>query len=135
VRVNVSGHPRVIGDRPLTEQAITNLLTNADRYSEPDGPLDIDIDVRDVPLVRVRDAGPGFPDDLADELFKERVSSGRGLGLGLFLVNAAMTAQGGSVQLEQRRPRASLVLRWPRSAAAGAEATDDPEPTQLMGEA
>jgi signal transduction histidine kinase len=117
VVVRVSGDSQVNGDRALTEQAITNLLTNADRYSEPDGPLSVDIDVSDVPLVRVRDAGPGFPDDVAEDLFKERVSSGRGLGLGLYLVNAAMSAQGGSVQLEQRRPQASLVLRWPRGAA------------------
>jgi signal transduction histidine kinase len=119
VRVTAVGDPLVSGDRPLTEQAITNLLTNADRYSEPDAPVEIEIDARDTPLLRVRDAGPGIPDDVADILFRERVSSGRGLGLGLFLVNAAMQAQGGSVQLEERRPRAAFVLHWPRGAAAG----------------
>jgi signal transduction histidine kinase len=135
VRVNASGNPRVIGDRGLTEQAITNLLTNADRYSEADAPLDVDIDLRDAPLVRVRDAGPGFPDDLPEDLFRERVSSGRGLGLGLFLVNAAMTAQGGSVQLEERRPRASLALRWPRSAALRADPASEPVPSPMTEEA
>jgi signal transduction histidine kinase len=120
VRVSAVGHPLVAGDRPLTEQAITNLLTNADRYSEVDAPIEIEIDVRDTPSLRVRDAGPGIPDEVADVLFRDRVSSGRGLGLGLFLVSAAMQAQGGSVQLEERRPRAAFVLRWPRSAAAPA---------------
>ncbi|MEP6468923.1 MAG: ATP-binding protein [Chloroflexota bacterium] len=119
VRVTAVGEPLVSGDRPLTEQAITNLLTNADRYSEPDAPVDIEIDARGAPLLRVRDAGPGISDEVADILFTERVSSGRGLGLGLFLVNAAMQAQGGSVQLEERRPRAAFVLHWPRGAAAG----------------
>jgi signal transduction histidine kinase len=128
------GTPHVIGDRPLTEQAVTNLLTNADRYSEPDGPLDVEIDVTDVPLVRVRDRGPGFPEDAPEDLFRKRVSSGRGLGLGLYLVNAAMTAQGGSVQLEQRRPQASLVLRWPRTAAVRTDA-DEPDPTPIAEEA
>ncbi|HYN63440.1 MAG TPA: ATP-binding protein [Candidatus Limnocylindrales bacterium] len=118
VRVSAIGNPLVSGDRPLTEQAITNLLTNADRYSEPDAPVEIEIDARDIPFLRVRDAGPGIPDEVADVLFRERVSSGRGLGLGLFLVNAAMQAQGGSVQLEERRPRAAFVLHWPRGAAA-----------------
>ena len=135
VRVSVSGDPQVIGDRPLTEQAITNLLTNADRYSEPDAPLEVQIDTSEMPLIRVRDAGPGFPDELAEDLFKERVSSGRGLGLGLFLVNAAMSAQGGSVQLEQRRPQASLVLRWPRSAAVGGTSDDERAPTPMTEEA
>jgi signal transduction histidine kinase len=119
VHVTAVGDPMVLGDRPLTEQAITNLLTNADRYSEPDAPVEVEIDVRDAPLLRVRDAGPGIPDEVAEVLFRERVSSGRGLGLGLLLVNAAMQAQGGSVQLEERRPRAAFVLRWPRRIAVG----------------
>ena len=119
VRVVARGEPVVIGDRGLTEQAITNLLTNADRYSLPDEPVEIEIDGRDAPLLRVRDAGPGIPDEVADLLFRERVGSGRGLGLGLFLVNAAMQAQGGTVRLEERRPRAAFVLAWPRAAATG----------------
>jgi signal transduction histidine kinase len=119
VRVAVRGEPVVIGDRGLTEQAITNLLTNADRYSQPEAPVELEIDGRDAPRLRVRDAGPGIPDEVADVLFLERVGSGRGLGLGLFLVNAAMQAQGGSVRLEERRPRAAFVLAWPRAAATG----------------
>jgi signal transduction histidine kinase len=117
----------VLGDRGLTEQAITNLLTNADRYSLADAPVQVEIDGRDAPMVRVRDAGPGIPDDVADVLFLERVSSGRGLGLGLFLVNAAMQAQGGTVRLEERRPRAAFVLAWPRGAATGDGSEAQPE--------
>ncbi|HEY8179285.1 MAG TPA: PAS domain-containing sensor histidine kinase, partial [Candidatus Limnocylindria bacterium] len=109
VRVVAHGESVVLGDRGLTEQAVTNLLTNADRYSQPDAPVDVEIDGRDAPLLRVRDAGPGIPDEVADVLFRERVGSGRGLGLGLFLVNAAMQAQGGTVRLEERRPHASFV--------------------------
>ena len=119
VRVIVHGDSVVHGDRGLTEQAITNLLTNADRYSQPNAPVEVEIDGREAPLLRVRDAGPGIPDDVAEVIFRERVGSGRGLGLGLFLVNAAMLAQGGTVHLEERRPRASFVLEWPRWAAAG----------------
>jgi signal transduction histidine kinase len=129
VRVTALGEPMVVGDRSLTEQAITNLLTNADRYSESDAPVEIEIEMGDVPLLRVRDAGPGIPDDVAEVIFRERVSSGRGLGLGLFLVNAAMLAQGGSVHLEERRPRAAFVLRWPRGAASGnGRRPDEPAP-------
>jgi signal transduction histidine kinase len=131
VHVSVTGEPTVAGDRSLTEQAITNLLTNADRYSEAEKPIEIEIDTRDATIVRVRDAGPGIADDVADVLFRDRVTSGRGLGIGLFLVNAAMQAQGGSVQLEQRRPRAAFVLRWPsgmvgandRGSDAGADSS------------
>ena len=114
VRVKVTGRSAVVGDQRLTEQAITNLLTNADRYSEPpDAPIDVEIRGGAEPQLRVADAGPGISDELADSLFRERVSSGSGLGLGLYLVHAVMAAQAGSVELEQRRPRAVFVLRWP----------------------
>ena len=135
VRINAAGKPRVVGDRGLTEQAITNLLINADRYSDADAPIEIDVDLRDTPLVRVRDGGPGFSDDFSDDLFRERVSSGRGLGLGLFLVNAAMTAQGGSVRLEERRPRASIALHWPKAAGVRADPSAADAPTPMMEEA
>jgi signal transduction histidine kinase len=128
VRVVARGEPVVLGDRGLTEQAITNLLTNADRYSLPDAPVEVEIDGRDIPRLRVRDAGPGIPDEVADVLFRERVGSGRGLGLGLFLVNAAMQAQGGSVRLEERRPRAAFLLAWPRVAAIGDAGESEPAP-------
>ena len=104
---------QVVGDRPLTEQAITNLLTNADRYSTPGAPIHIEVEDGETVTLRVRDEGPGVSDEVASRLFRDRVAAGRGLGLGLYLVHASMQAMGGSVQLEQRRPHASFVLRWP----------------------
>jgi signal transduction histidine kinase len=135
VRVKVVGRPRAQGDRRLAEQAITNLLTNADRYSQPSGQILVTVQDGDPVVVRVADEGPGIAETVADRLFRDRVAVGRGLGLGLYLVQAMMVAQGGSVQLEQRRPAAVFVLRWPRGAAAprqpqssaasnGAEAAD-----------
>ncbi|HEX7197050.1 MAG TPA: two-component sensor histidine kinase, partial [Candidatus Limnocylindria bacterium] len=61
----------------------------------------------------------GIGDEVAQRLFRERLTAGRGLGLGLYLVHATMTAMGGSVQLEQRSPAAVFALRWPRADAAG----------------
>ncbi|PZR64464.1 MAG: hypothetical protein DLM71_02705 [Chloroflexi bacterium] len=107
---------QALGDRHLAEQAITNVLTNADRYSEPNAPIEIEIQGGDPVAVRVSDAGPGISDEVAGRLFRDRVAGGRGLGLGLYLVAATMSAQGGSVQLEQRRPAAIFVLRWRRAS-------------------
>ena len=104
---------QVVGDRPLSEQAITNLLMNADRYSTPGAPIHIDVENGDQVTLRVRDEGPGISDEVAGRLFRDRVTAGRGLGLGLYLVHASMQAMGGSVQLEQRRPTATFALRWP----------------------
>ena len=111
----------VVGDRHLTEQAITNLLTNADRYSTPGTPIHVEIRDGEQVTLRVRDEGPGIADDVADRLFRDRVAAGRGLGLGLYLVHATMTAMGGSVVIEQRRPCAVFALRWLRADEASDE--------------
>jgi signal transduction histidine kinase len=116
VLVKLGGPLSVIGDRHLTEQAITNLLTNADRYSSPGRPIHVEVTDGDLVTLRVRDEGPGLADDIAERVFRDRVTAGRGLGLGLYLVHATMTAMGGTVVLEQRRPSAVFALRWPRGA-------------------
>jgi signal transduction histidine kinase len=102
----------VVGDRPLSVQAITNLLTNADRYSTPGEPIHVEVEAGDLVTLRVRDQGPGISDDVAGRLFRDRVAGGRGLGLGLYLVHATMEAMGGSIHLEQKRPAAVFALRW-----------------------
>ena len=119
VRVEMVDGLTVLGDRHLSEQAITNLLTNADRYSKPGGAIHVDVRDGDLVTLRVRDEGPGIQDDVAQRLFRDRVSAGRGLGLGLYLVHATMAAMGGSVQLEQRTPVAVFALRWEKSASGG----------------
>jgi signal transduction histidine kinase len=115
LRVDMPDGLAVLGDRPLSEQAITNLLTNADRYSTPGAPIHVEVRDGDHVTLRVRDEGPGIQDEVAQRLFRDRVTAGRGLGLGLYLVHATMTAMGGSVQLEQKSPVAVFALRWPRA--------------------
>jgi signal transduction histidine kinase len=122
VRVAIDPGTSVVGDRHLTEQAITNLLTNADRYSHPGAPIHVDVqDGAAQVTLRVRDEGPGISDEVAERLFHDRVAAGRGLGLGLYLVRATMEAMGGSVQLERRRPTAVFALRWARAEAGAAD--------------
>lgn len=124
VRVSMPPGLMVLGDRHLSEQAITNLLTNADRYSTPGTPIHVDVDGGEMVTLRVRDEGPGVADDVAERLFRDRVAAGRGLGLGLYLVHATMSAMGGTVELEQRAPEAVFALRWLTPGAAAAEATN-----------
>jgi signal transduction histidine kinase len=127
VRVTGPDDLKVLGDRHLSEQAITNLLTNADRYSTPGGAIHVMVADGDHVTLRVRDEGPGIADEVARKLFNDRVSAGRGLGLGLYLVQATMTAMGGSVQLEQRAPQAVFALRWVRPSDADPKGTQAPE--------
>lgn len=125
VLVSLAPGIRVVGDRHLSEQAITNLLTNADRYSTPGTPIHVEVAVDGQVALSVRDEGPGVSDEVADRLFRDRVTAGRGLGLGLYLVHATMAAMGGSVQLAVRRPGAIFVLRWPLATDDGSEEEAD----------
>jgi K+-sensing histidine kinase KdpD len=115
ITVELAPDVRVLGDAHLSAQAIANLLTNADRYSTPGTPIHIEVDPAETVTLRVRDEGPGIDDAIASRIFTERVTAGRGLGLGLYLVHASMEAMGGSVSVERRRPGAIFALRWPRA--------------------
>ena len=104
----------VTGDRLRLHQVITNLLTNARKYT-PVGTT-VTVTVRRGGF-SVHDDGPGFPPDLIDHAF-ERFSRGDqsrhrehrdgGAGLGLSLVQAIVSSHGGSVRLDSR-PRSTTI--------------------------
>ena len=55
-------------------------------------------------VVEVGDEGPGVPDDIAPRIFERDVTSGAGTGLGLALARDLANADGGRLELAQRRP-------------------------------
>ncbi|WP_062200990.1 ATP-binding protein [Demequina salsinemoris] len=61
-------------------------------------------------VIEVKDEGDGVPDDLAPRIFEREVTSGRGHGLGLALARDLVTADGGRLELSQRRPAAFSVF-------------------------
>jgi two-component system OmpR family sensor kinase len=94
----------VIGDQLRLHQVATNLLSNAARYTP--GGTTVTVRVRRDGF-SVHDDGPGFPPDLVDHAF-ERFARGDtartrgrqvGVGLGLSLVDAIVSAHGGTVTL------------------------------------
>ena len=97
----------VNGDVQRLHQVVTNLLTNARKYT----PAGTTITVSAKPGgFSVHDDGPGFPPGLAEHAF-ERFARGDvartrgdtgGAGLGLALVQAIVTAHGGRVSLRSR---------------------------------
>jgi two-component system OmpR family sensor kinase len=95
----------VSGDELRLHQVVTNLLTNARKYT-PDGTTVTVLVRRDG--FAVHDDGPGFPPDLVEHAFERfaRGDSARtrgqemGVGLGLALVDAIVSAHGGRVTLQ-----------------------------------
>ena len=92
----------VSGDVLRLHQVVTNLLTNARKYTPPG--TTVTVTVRPDGFT-VRDDGPGFPPGLTPHAFERfaRGDAGRhregGVGLGLALVEAITTAHGGTVRL------------------------------------
>jgi signal transduction histidine kinase len=55
-------------------------------------------------VIEVADEGAGVPDELAPRIFEREVTSGKGTGLGLALARDLASADGGRLELAQRRP-------------------------------
>ena len=98
---------RIIGDRERTGQIITNLITNAIKYTEK-GSIRLTA-VMENGMVRmdVTDTGVGIPDELQASVFDLfRQGDGRrrmkGAGIGLFVVKSIVEMMDGSVELRSR---------------------------------
>jgi signal transduction histidine kinase len=104
VALNVTAEEvTVVGDRTRLEQVAANLVDNAVKYTPRDGRVDVEVRKDgEWAVMRVADTGPGIPPDelprIWDRLFRGDTSrTERGLGLGLSLVKAIVTAHGGQV--------------------------------------
>jgi CheY-like chemotaxis protein len=110
-------------------QVVSNLLSNAARYTDPGGYLELHAFVEDERLVvRVIDNGRGIPEALMGRIFdpfvQERVGTG-GLGIGLTLVQRLTELHGGSVDAYSRgRGRgSSFTLNLPAPDLAPRQTT------------
>jgi signal transduction histidine kinase len=103
----------VMGDRTRLEQVAANLIDNALKYTPAEGRVDIEVGRDDGwAVLLVRDTGTGIPAEelprIWDRLFRGDASrTERGLGLGLSLVRAIVTAHGGTVDVSSEPGRGS----------------------------
>jgi two-component system sensor histidine kinase FlrB len=104
------------GNTQAIAGALLNLANNA--FDAVGDGLELLIEARrgvDCAELRVRDNGPGVPDELRSRIFEPFFTTrSRGTGLGLAVVKAVAEAHGGSVDLERMAGSgASFVLRFP----------------------
>jgi PAS domain S-box-containing protein len=115
---------QVRADRERTTQILTNLLTNAVKFTDA-GSISIGWHADDRAVrIDVRDTGRGIPADKLASVFEPFVQAGRsaeeqqqGIGLGLAISRELARAMGGELTVESAVAKGStFMLRLPRAA-------------------
>jgi two-component system OmpR family sensor kinase len=112
-----------LGDEPRIHQVVANILANARAHTPAGTKIDVSL-VRDADGIRisVADNGPGLSQDDQKKIFERfyradpsRVRvDGEGSGLGLSIVDAVMTAHGGTVTVQSELGKgATFTLFFP----------------------
>ncbi|MCK7594239.1 sensor histidine kinase [Pseudomarimonas salicorniae] len=104
------GMPPIWVHAALIEQALFNILENAQSFSPPDEPVLVRAGLRrpDLLVIEVLDRGPGVPESERERIFDffhsvERGDRGRqGTGLGLTICRGMVGAHGGEVTVHGR---------------------------------
>jgi signal transduction histidine kinase len=111
------------------QQVVSNLLSNALKYSPPDRPVTLRLRRNDgEAIASVRDEGPGIPAAALPRLFEQfyrvpgvQVTAGSrtGLGLGLYISRAIVVRHGGSIEVDtQPGQGTTFSVHLPLAAAS-----------------
>ncbi len=137
----------VDGDPTRLTQVVLNLLSNAAKFTDPGGRVEIRVAAApegpagpaepagETALVSVRDTGAGLAPDELERIFEPFAQTpdavaraAGGLGLGLPIVKGLVEAHGGTIRAESagRGRGAELTVRLPRRPAPPPEAGEAP---------
>jgi PAS domain S-box-containing protein len=135
--------PEAMGDRDRVVQVMTNLVSNAYKYTQAGGAIEVSAaSSGDMLRVAVRDNGMGIPADDIPRLFTRffRVDSSLtreigGTGLGLSIVKSIVELQGGTVSVESEVGQGSTFgFTLPLATVpAAAPSVAPPAPVQPEG--
>jgi len=116
--------PAVALDAGRYRRAVSNILSNALKFSRRGGDVQVHLGVEEADgrswlVLRVADSGPGIPESVKDQLggpYQRFTGSERipGTGLGLTVVGAVALAHGGCIQVQPRPSAAggSVFAFW-----------------------
>ena len=101
-----AGLPPVAGEQTYLERVVTNLVSNAEKYSHAGGPIEIALSTStdDAALVSVTDGGPGVDAAELRLIFERFYRSGatasraKGVGMGLTVCMRLVEAMSGEIQ-------------------------------------
>ncbi len=105
-------------------QVLATLIENSLIHGEGTTRVDARDQGENSVVISVADEGPGVPESLQGKIFDRNVTSGRGTGLGLALARDLVTADGGRLELTQRRPAVFSVFLQGVPESYDAQAAD-----------
>lgn len=101
-----------VGATPMLRSVFRNLLNNAIQHNDKEAPV-VEFTVaeqEETVEVRVRDNGPGIPEDQRERLFEKGQTGpdSQGTGMGLYLVSTLVDLYGGDLRVEDAEPEGSV---------------------------
>src|SRR5262249_315830 len=114
----------VFGDRELLRRAADNILRNAIHYAPPQSRVNVELQRKgDYAVVRVRDQGPGVPEQELGKIFdpflrveEDRNRTSGGVGLGLAITQRAIVLHQGRVSARNAGPGLEVTIELPLAA-------------------
>jgi PAS domain S-box-containing protein len=136
------GLPRVMADPDRLAQILTNLLSNAHKYTPAGGHISLAASSRDGAVhVEVIDSGPGISDEDLPNLFGKffrgsnpAARAQRGTGLGLAITRSLVELHGGEVAVKSKLGQGSAFSFTLPAAPVGQEDELEPEYTTSPSE-
>jgi PAS domain S-box-containing protein len=122
--------PQVLADRDKVLQIVTNLVSNAIKYSPQGSPVTVCIrPTDDCVETSVADRGLGLSEEdsrrVFDKFFRVRrpeVDEAKGTGLGLYITKSLLDVQNGDIRVDSRRGEGTtFAFTLPRASGARRE--------------
>lgn len=113
--------PKILGDRAMLRRAVSNLLSNAIRYTQPGKQITVALaTTRDEVALSVQNPGSEIPAEQQQKLFDRfyraepaRTRQNEGAGLGLAITKSIVDAHGGRVQISSNHKITEFTLFFP----------------------
>ena len=115
ISIRVAGEGQMVADVDAVRlrEVVSNLASNAIRYSPAHGVVVIEGDATDDTVtIRIRDSGPGIPSDELTHIFDRfhKGAASTGSGLGLTIAHNLVTAHGGTIRAESREGAGTTMI-------------------------
>jgi two-component system sensor histidine kinase CpxA len=113
------------GDHELLRRAVENVVRNAIRYAPRDTRVDVVLATEGAQaIVKVRDRGPGVPEEALPHLFdafyrvdRDRDRASGGVGLGLSIARRAIELHQGNIRARNADPGLEMTIELPAAVS------------------